>query len=145
MSNSTEPQCWGDVLARCAGLDRDDWSLEARQVRATAASIRDHRASKCRQTELNAMEREDTQLTAARLLYEERDAQRLLAEAEEMVGNWEQAALHAIDMKRLSNEAEKYVHLAIEQKNIAQRAGIEYEQLLAANQAYDREVAERKL
>ncbi len=134
-----------EVLASCATLDPNDWSLEAQQVRESSASIRDHRMNALRQAEMQAHDREEELLSEARLVFLTRDEKRAEAERLREEQDWDNAALAAIAMKRADEEGGRMVLEAIEHGNRAKDLARQFRVLWSVNQQYDAECARRGL
>ncbi len=107
------------VLEVASHLGLDDHSLSARQIRETAASIREHRENRHRQLMYQAQDAEDELLEKARALYDQRNDKRRQAEELAKQENWDAAALASIEMRKLDEQANDLVGQSIDQKNLA--------------------------
>lgn len=117
-----------NVLRNCSGLDDADQSLEAKQIRQTAASIRDHREAEQRRLYWEKYDEGERLLAEARALYAERDQWREKAlaaqqEAEDFTAvedyenanaRWKTASGAAAWAKKLDDQAEPLVMKSIE-------------------------------
>jgi hypothetical protein len=125
------------VLDAADSYEPDDHSLEARQCRETAASIRDHRENKHRQAAWDLATRERELGDLARAAFAERDELRAEAEQLQEDHDWTAAAISAIAMRRAGEKGDELVFEEIEvarQRKEQVRLADEYRQ---ANADYE--------
>jgi hypothetical protein len=141
-----------NVLRNCSGLEPGDQSLEAKQIRQTAASIRDHREAEQRRLYWEKYDEGERLLDEARALYAERDEWRDKAhaaqqEAEDFTAvedyenanaRWKTASGAAAWAKKLDDQAEPLVMKSIEIQDQARQHDRSADDWARANRTADK-------
>lgn len=126
-----------DVLAICADLDPEDWSLEARQVRETAASIRDHRANKLNQQAGQARKRERELLVDAQAQFDDKNELIRLRDDAFDQGDMGWMATYRDRAKEADKRGNDLTLEAIKVRQEIQQAEQAMDALLSTNNEYD--------
>lgn len=132
------------VLEAAAGVDPDDRSAEARQVREAAASVRDHRANHHNQIAWEERLKEREELALAWEAYALRDEYLETARAFQVVENWEAASIAALDAQREAKRGDELVACSISHKRVADENERKSDEYLAANRRHDDEMRGRR-
>lgn len=119
-------------------------SLEAQQIRKTAASVRDDRADAHRRRAYELLTAEEMERAEMRRAYAERDRQRELADLRRIQNNWDAASAADMAAREADKQGDAAAMRSIAHVKERKRELAEANALLAENDRYDAQERARK-